>query len=158
MKCKRPGCIYLRDPEIKNNGGLYCCKSCKLEGTHGRNCKKTALKAQTQIISDVSVYSWGKGQFGYYLIFNFKTNNNTPISFINYKITKGKIPPYTFIIGRLAYLFNNSNIIFTNQNILDSDIVLSIQTQQNGTFYSSSKQFLSSSPYINCNYFDRHRS
>jgi hypothetical protein len=44
LKCARESCPYEKHPDEKNNGGRYCCQSCKknLEN-HGAACKKTTV-------------------------------------------------------------------------------------------------------------------
>jgi len=39
-KCIRDSCPYNKNTNIKNNGGLYCCKQCKTNGLHGLFCQK----------------------------------------------------------------------------------------------------------------------
>jgi len=40
MKCERPGCHFVKNPNVKNNGGTHCCKACKMRGNHGGACTK----------------------------------------------------------------------------------------------------------------------
>jgi len=44
MKCNREGCNYKIHSNINNNGGMYCCRSCKKNGIHGRLCEKKYIK------------------------------------------------------------------------------------------------------------------
>jgi hypothetical protein len=39
-KCKREDCFYMKHRNIKNNGGLYCCRSCRDGIGHGTMCEK----------------------------------------------------------------------------------------------------------------------
>jgi hypothetical protein len=39
-KCLKEGCIYKKHTHISNNGGKYCCKSCRDEIGHGLFCEK----------------------------------------------------------------------------------------------------------------------
>jgi hypothetical protein len=43
-KCKKNGCIYIRHTNILNNGGLYCCRSCRDGLGHGLLCEKCVSK------------------------------------------------------------------------------------------------------------------
>jgi len=50
-------CGFLRHPKIKNNGGNYCCRSCKLSNTHGKACwKQTPNLFNTDIVISINVY------------------------------------------------------------------------------------------------------
>jgi hypothetical protein len=44
QKCIKKGCLYKKHSQHTNNGGLYCCKTCKSlpdnKETHGRKCEK----------------------------------------------------------------------------------------------------------------------
>lgn len=48
-KCIRETCPYLKNTNIKNNGGLYCCKMCKSDGLHGLLCQKRLIDINTDI-------------------------------------------------------------------------------------------------------------
>jgi hypothetical protein len=120
-----------------------------------KNLRKNAQ--QTSGISDVSIYSWGTSAYGKYLIFNFKSSANTPpITKMIYQILLG-----TSILdsGTLPYLFNNAQIIYTSQNILDKKVSLAITAAYINNTTSpkatSTPVLLDTSPYINCNYFER---
>lgn len=39
-KCKKDGCLYKKHTNILNNGGIYCCKSCRDGIGHGLLCEK----------------------------------------------------------------------------------------------------------------------
>lgn len=40
IKCKTAGCFYKIHSDVNNNGGLYCCRKCKLNtNSHGNACK-----------------------------------------------------------------------------------------------------------------------
>ena len=42
-KCTSDACNFSKHVNIANNGGLYCCRMCKLTpGQHGPACAKTA--------------------------------------------------------------------------------------------------------------------
>jgi hypothetical protein len=44
VKCARESCAYEKHPDCKNNGGRYCCRSCKKNhGFHGESCSKTVV-------------------------------------------------------------------------------------------------------------------
>ena len=52
VKCARESCAYEKNPDRKNNGGRYCCRSCKKNhGFHGTSCSKTPVfyKAKHEI-------------------------------------------------------------------------------------------------------------
>lgn len=55
MKCARPECMFDKHPNPKNNGGLHCCNSCKLTGTHGPACKGTVSNKDNK--GDITVDS-----------------------------------------------------------------------------------------------------
>jgi hypothetical protein len=40
IKCNREGCVYRNHTDKLNNGGLYCCKSCRDGIGHGLLCEK----------------------------------------------------------------------------------------------------------------------
>jgi len=42
-KCINNSCNYLRNPDIENNDGNYCCRSCQRNGTHGPLCSKKSI-------------------------------------------------------------------------------------------------------------------
>lgn len=49
VKCARESCAYEKNPDCKNNGGRYCCRSCKKNhGFHGDSCSKTAVFYKTK--------------------------------------------------------------------------------------------------------------
>jgi hypothetical protein len=43
QKCHRYDCTYVVHSNPKNNGGLYCCQSCKTNNTHGNACEKILM-------------------------------------------------------------------------------------------------------------------
>jgi uncharacterized protein (TIGR02145 family) len=103
-------------------------------------------------ITGVKIIEWGSCSYGFFLEFIFNTTI-TNIKKINYKI----ITTARTETGTLRYLYDNSQIIFTGNSPLDTLVTLSIQLVTNSTttaYFSSANQFLSSSPYIECNYFN----
>ena len=44
MECLRPGCSFLRHPNLGNNGGTHCCAACKRTGGHGPMCGQISLE------------------------------------------------------------------------------------------------------------------
>lgn len=48
-KCIRDTCPYIKHTDIKNNGGLYCCKSCRTDGSHGLFCQKNLTQLTNPI-------------------------------------------------------------------------------------------------------------
>lgn len=48
LKCDRPGCHFVKNPDPKNNGGNHCCNSCKKDGQHGRACTRKRVGAVMQ--------------------------------------------------------------------------------------------------------------
>jgi hypothetical protein len=44
MKCATENCTYYTNTNIKNNGGKYCCRSCKTDGSHGLFCERRPLE------------------------------------------------------------------------------------------------------------------
>jgi len=40
MKCNRPQCHFMKNPDIFNNGGTHCCNDCKQHKRHGPKCTK----------------------------------------------------------------------------------------------------------------------
>ena len=47
MSCARDGCVFLRNSDLKNNGGTHCCNACKNGGGHGSACEKKLLPSDT---------------------------------------------------------------------------------------------------------------
>jgi hypothetical protein len=164
MKCLSPGCGYIKHT-ISNTEG-YCCNACKNTSTHGGLCekinakkqqKKRRFKTNAATISDVSIYTWGTSKYGKFLIFNFRSSVNTPhITQMNYQILSG-----TTILdsGAVPYLFNNAQIIYTSQDILNRNVTLAITVAYaNNTTVpraTSPPVLLKPRRYINCNYFVR---
>jgi hypothetical protein len=48
MECTRPGCPFLRHPNLGNNGGTHCCAACKRTGGHGPVCRQISLEEATE--------------------------------------------------------------------------------------------------------------
>jgi hypothetical protein len=45
-KCESAGCQRIKNTNIANNGGLYCCITCKANsGQHGRSCSNALYAA-----------------------------------------------------------------------------------------------------------------
>lgn len=50
-------CGFLRHPNLKNNGGEYCCRSCRSLNKHGKACwKQPHSLLNTDIIISINVY------------------------------------------------------------------------------------------------------
>jgi kumamolisin len=43
MSCAREACVFLRNSDLKNNGGTHCCNACKRGEGHGSACQKKSL-------------------------------------------------------------------------------------------------------------------
>lgn len=149
--CKRAGCKFLRSNSIN----LYCCKLCKAGGSHGPLCQKLRPR-NVPVILSVSAISWGDSVYGKYIVFNFKTNIKTPIVAINYKVYEAS---KVIVQGKVPYIFRDSQIIFTNVNIIDKKVSLELSLVLPGGTISGTKSSsvtnLNSSPYINCDYFEQ---
>ena len=170
MKCQRETCYYKvhTKPQCSRT---HCCKACKNTGKHGQACEKKrykenrimkALSVSSTTITNTSVYSWGDSMYGQYIIFNFTTSATAQkMTRINYEVlvapSKTEAPVLSFS-GYTPYLFNNSQIIFTNKTLLDKNIQLKLSLvfsdNSETAKKSSSIKLLSSSPYINCDYFN----
>ena len=64
MLCKSTVCNFIVHPDKKNNGGEYCCRSCKKDvNTHGDCCKKILAKCRSAdcIYSRHSNAHWNNG-------------------------------------------------------------------------------------------------
>lgn len=47
MSCNRESCVFLRNSDLKNNGGTHCCNACKNGQGHGSACQKNLLPSDT---------------------------------------------------------------------------------------------------------------
>lgn len=161
MRCKRPGCDYLRHDDPKNNGGLYCCRACKMRLAHGGNCQKIHYDTRSVVnVTNLVLKAWGKSTYGHYVKFKFKNNGSIPdIDEINYQLRIATVKdgtPRLIDSGTIPYLYDNTQIIYTNFSIIDKYIILGIQTKKGsllGQYCFGRKLLLTSSPFLHCNYF-----
>jgi len=54
LRCDRPGCQLVTNPDLKNNGGTHCCYNCKNKGSHGDACTKKSVR---EVLKDVATGS-----------------------------------------------------------------------------------------------------
>jgi hypothetical protein len=56
MKCLSKNCLYERNPNVSNNGGNYCCRTCKISPyKHGPLCERKFLTNTVTIDANASV-------------------------------------------------------------------------------------------------------
>jgi len=97
MKCATDTCKYRINTNIKNNGGKYCCKSCKTDGSHGLFCQKIICQSIIKI-AVVGTKQSGSTRLFNLLIMLYTHLNMKVYSTYRYNHDKDKI--YDVIINK----------------------------------------------------------